>query len=111
MILPYSGLNCPHVGFRGCGNHTWYTEVRLRFVVGDAPAAAHDFVARSSDADALRVNNLKTGAGGKYSYEYTGQHDDGDLPTLREGGHYARLARSLTDAKVRRHGHVCTRAY
>ena len=83
------------------------TEVRLRFVVGDAPA--HDFVARSSDADALRVNNLKTGAGGKYSYEYTGQHDDGDLPTLREGGHYARLARSLTDAKVRRH--VCTRAY
>ena len=73
-------------------------EVRIKFAVAGEPA--HEFVASSSDAEALSFN-AADGAGDAYSYAYTGKHDDGDLPTLREGGHYAQLARAMLKAKAR----------
>ena len=73
-------------------------EVRIKFAVAGEPA--HEFVASSSDAEALSFN-AADGAGDAYSYAYTGKHDDGELPTLREGGHYAHLARAMLKAKAR----------
>ena len=90
--------------------------VRVKFAVAGEPA--HEYVASSSDAEALSFN-AADGAGDAYSYAYTGKHDDGELPTLREGGHYAHLARAMLKAKARaareaarraRASHLITRA-
>ena len=60
-----------------------------------SPASRRTSTPSSSDAEALSFN-AADGAGDAYSYAYTGKHDDGELPTLREGGHHAHLARACS---------------
>ena len=90
--------------------------VRLRFTVGGK--LTHEFVSSPTEAEELKFNlaEEESAVGSAsaadpdaavdtsaalYSYKYTGRHDDGPMPPLKEGGHYARLSRALLDAKAR----------
>jgi hypothetical protein len=67
-------------------------------------AVVHEFAATPAAPLPMNVAADAASAGGAaaatYSYAYTGRHDDGPLPPMREGGHYALLARAVIDAKA-----------